>query len=97
VRTRTVCELLVATSIVAVVSIDLCAHLQASSDGLYVRRSPSVPTVSDVEQWKVDVKRRSVVIVCFIFYTVSALSLHVVDAFLSVFLMVKKAVDEFPL
>ena len=28
-----------------------------------MRRSPSVPTVSDMEHWKVDIKRKSVVIV----------------------------------
>ena len=44
-------------------SICLFANLQTSADGLYVRRSPNVPTVSDVEQWKVDIKRRSIVIV----------------------------------
>jgi len=52
---------------VVIDGIHLCTNFQASSDGLYVRRSPSVPAVSDIEQWRVDVKRRSVVIVSLVF------------------------------
>jgi len=50
----------------------VCVNVQVSSDGLYVRRSPSVPTINDVAQWKDDIKKSSVVIVSSVF-TVSAL------------------------